>query len=389
MKIIKSSLLLCMAAGLALFLSACGGGGGTTAAAPAAAAVVSFSPASGAVGTLLTLSGTDFTSAQSVSVGGSAAIILSQSSSSLTAMVMPGAATGPVSVTSTAGTTAAPGTFTVSATGIPAAQQGAKLVDTNATAAQQGHSVAVSADGNTAVVGGFGDNSYAGAAWVYTRSGGAWAQQGHKLVGSLAVGAALQGNSVAVSADGNTAVVGGFGDNAGAGAAWGYTRSGGVWAQQGAKLFGTGAVGAALQGISVAVSADGNTAVVGGWGDNNYAGAAWVFTRSGGLWTQEGNNLVGTGATSGANQGQSVAVSADGNTAVVGGPDDNSGAGAAWVYARSSQGWTQQGNKLVGTGAAGVANQGSSVALSADGNTAVVGGPYDNSYAGAAWVYIP
>ena len=166
MKIIKSSLLLCMAAGLALFLSACGGGGGygggTT------AAVVSFSPASGAVGTLLTLSGTDFTSAQSVSVGGSAAIILSQSSSSLTAMVMPGAATGSVSVTSAAGTTAAPGTFTVSATGIPAAQQGNKLVGTGATgAAKQGYSVAVSADGNTAVVGGPYDNSKAGAAWVY------------------------------------------------------------------------------------------------------------------------------------------------------------------------------------------------------------------------------
>ena len=37
MKIIKRGLLLCMAAGLALFLTACGGGGGTTAAAPAAA----------------------------------------------------------------------------------------------------------------------------------------------------------------------------------------------------------------------------------------------------------------------------------------------------------------------------------------------------------------
>jgi hypothetical protein len=49
--------------------------------------------------------------------------------------------------------------------------------------------------------------------------------------------------------------------------------------------------------------------------------------------------------------------------------------------------WTQQGNKLVGTGAVGVARQGHSVAISADGNNAIVGGPYDNSYIGAAWVY--
>jgi hypothetical protein len=44
---------------------------------------------------------------------------------------------------------------------------------------------------------------------VYTRSGGTWTQQGSKLVGSGATGAAYQGNSVALSADGNTAVLGG------------------------------------------------------------------------------------------------------------------------------------------------------------------------------------
>jgi hypothetical protein len=54
--------------------------------------------------------------------------------------------------------------------------------------------------------------------------------------------------------------------------------------QQGPKLAGTGAVGGAYQGSSVALSADGNTAIVGGWGDNNATGAAWVFTRSGGVW---------------------------------------------------------------------------------------------------------
>ena len=247
----------------------------------------------------------------------------------------------------------------------------------------------MSADGNTAVVGGIFDNSNAGAAWVYTRSGGAWTQQGAKLFGTGATGAAYQGNSVAVSADGNTVVVGGPVDSSGAGAAWVYTRSGGAWTQQGAKLFGTGATGVAHQGRSVALSADGNTAVVGGYYDNAGAGAAWVYARSGGGWIQQGAKLAGTGATATAFQGFSVAVSADGNTAVVGGLADSGGAGAAWVYTRSGGVWTQQGTKLVGSGATGAAQQGYSVALSADGNTAVVGGPSDNSSAGAAWVYTP
>ena len=124
-------------------------------------------------------------------------------------------------------------------------------------------------------------------------------QQGGKLVGTGAVGAADQGYSIALSSDGNTAVVGGPGDNANAGAAWVYTRSGGVWTQQGAKLVGTGAVGAAEQGYSVALSADGNTAIVGGETDNGNAGVAWVYTRSGGVWTQQGAKLVGTGAGEG------------------------------------------------------------------------------------------
>src|SRR5262245_22849771 len=61
-------------------------------------------------------------------------------------------------------------------------------------------------------------------------------------------------------------------------------------AQQGSKLVGTGAgPGSASQGSSVSVSADGNTALVGGDNDNNAAGAVWVFTRSGGVWTQQGS----------------------------------------------------------------------------------------------------
>jgi FG-GAP repeat len=226
-------------------------------------------------------------------------------------------------------------------------QQGSKLVGTGYVAnpmVDQGYSVALSADGNTAIVGGYYDNSQTGAAWAFIRSGGIWTQQGSKLVGSDVVYAdASQGISVALSADGNTAIVGGFGDNATTGAAWVFTRSGGVWTQQGSKLVGTGAVTTADQGYSVALSADGNTAIVGGPLDNDPTGAAWVFTRSNGVWTQQGQKLVGSDAVRGASQGSSVALSADGNTAIVGGPDDNSYTGAAWVFTRSGGVWTQQG----------------------------------------------
>ena len=267
-------------------------------------------------------------------------------------------------------------------------QQGLKLVGTGAVgAANQGYSVALSADGNTAIVGGYADSSLAGAAWVCTRSAGVWSQQGAKLVGTGAVGAAYQGISVALSADGNTAIVGGFADNGSAGAAWVFTRSGGVWSQQGTKLVGTGAVGAAQQGYSVALSADGNTAVVGGYADNGITGAAWVWTRSGGVWSQQGTKLVGTGAVGAAQQGLSVSLSADGNTAIVGGSDDNSSLGAVWVFTRSGGVWSQQGTKLVGTGAVGAADEGASVSVSSDGKTAFVGAPGDNSFSGATWVF--
>ncbi|MBI5446856.1 MAG: Ig-like domain-containing protein [Deltaproteobacteria bacterium] len=218
-----------------------------------------------------------------------------------------------------------------------------------------------------------------------------WAQEGPKLVGTGAVGGASQGYSVATSSDGNTAIVGGLSDNGDAGAAWIWTRSGGVWTQQGPKLVGTGAVGSAQQGRSVSISSDGNTAIVGGQGDNSYEGAAWIWTRSGGVWTQQGPKLVGTGAIGDLPQlGYSVSISSDGNTAIVGGSGDgaaNSYEGAVWIWTRSGGVWTQQGPKLVGTGAIGSANQGGSVSISGDGTTALVGGPGDDGSVGATWVF--
>jgi hypothetical protein len=267
-------------------------------------------------------------------------------------------------------------------------QQGPKLVGTGGVGQSHQGSVAISSDGNTAIVGGQNDNSVVGAVWVFTRSGGVWTQQGPKLVGTGGVGQSNQGVSVAISSDGNTAIEGGYEDNSVVGAVWIFTRSGGVWSQQGPKLVGTGAVGNFVyQGVSVAISSDGNTAIEGGQGDNNYTGAVWVFIRSGGVWSQQGSKLVGTGAGNSVYQGGSVAISSDGNTAIEGGDEDNSNAGAVWIFTRSGGVWTQQGSKLVGTGAVGNAGQGWSVAISPDGNSFVEGGMGDNGDVGAVWVF--
>ena len=185
-------------------------------------------------------------------------------------------------------------------------------------------------------------------------------QQGGKLVGTDAVGTAFQGNSVSISSDGNTAIVGGLSDNSGIGAVWVWTRSGGVWSQQGGKLVGKGVGLYQEQGKSVSLSSDGNTAIVGGINDSGHTGAAWVWTRSGGVWSQQGSRLVGTDAVCHAYQGNSVSISSDGNTAIVGGPLDGSSncmvvdsslnKGAVWVFTRSGGVWSQQGSKLVGKG---------------------------------------
>src|SRR5262249_42453424 len=141
--------------------------------------------------------------------------------------------------------------------------------------------------------------SFVGAAWVFTFSESKWKQQA-KLTASGGSGAIRFGDAVALSSAGNTAVIGGPGDSALVGAAWGVTLSG-TWTQQ-AKLTGSGESGKAEFGSAVALSAAGNTTVIGGPQDTGgvtgaRAGAAWFFVRSGTTWLQQGNKRVGTGAT--------------------------------------------------------------------------------------------
>jgi len=361
----------------------------------AAPAITSFSPSSGPVGTLVTIRGANLNTPLTFTIGGSAAIVISNSGNKLVGMVMPGALSGKIIIITAAGTATGPGNFTIATTRYDFAQQGNKLTGTgNAGRAALGSSIALSADGNTAIVGGVNDSiapngrAGMGAVWVFTRHGGRWQQQGTKLVGSGTSGnIAGIGSAVAISADGNTALVGGDLDST-RGAVWVFVRQDSTWLQQGEKFRGSGA-NIDHQGASVALSADGNTALIAGNNDGaNSLGNAWIFTRKDEKWAQLGEKLVGTEGAGKIGTGFShVALSADGKTAAIGAPFDDKSHGAIWIFTLDSGVWKQQGKKLVGTGNIGAAVQGISVSLSADGNTLIEGGSGDNKNLGAAWIF--
>jgi len=274
------------------------------------------------------------------------------------------------------------------------AQQSEKLTDGEVTGGSLpeptafGASVAISADGTTAVVGGPGDAAGAGAIWVFTREGSTWAQQGEKLTGGEEVGAAELGRSVAISDDGATALAGGPRDAKSLGAAWVFAREGSTWAQQGAKLLGGHEAGHGQFGGSVALSGDGDTALVGARADHSFTntGAAWAFARTGSTWMQQGERLTGAGETAGGEFASSVTLSDDGETALIGGVANEGGAGAAWAFTHEGSTWLQQGEKLT-SGDASAAAFGSAVALSANGTKALVGASGDLLEAGAAWIF--
>jgi FG-GAP repeat len=256
--------------------------------------------------------------------------------------------------------------------------------------AEFGSSVALSADGNTALISDPQDGATvtdSGAVWVFTRSGTTWSQQGSKLTPDDESGSGTFGSGVALSSDGDTALIGGAGDNSGVGAAWVFTRTGTTWTQDGSKLTASDESGAGGFGSSVALSTDDSTALIGGFLDNSGNGAAWVFSRSGTTWTQQGSKLTGSGETGHGYFGYSVALSSDGSNALIGGAFDNSQVGAVWAFTRSGTTWTQQGSKLTGSGESGEGTFGSGVALSSDGSTALIGGPGDNGDVGAAWAF--
>jgi len=136
-------------------------------------------------------------------------------------------------------------------------------------------------------------------------------------------------------------------------------------------------------GTSVALSADGSTAIVGSQSDdvgmNVDQGSAYVFVKSGSTWSQQ-TMLTASDGAAGDSFGDSVALSTDGSTALVGASVHTVGSnplqGAAYVYMRSGTIWTQQQILTAGDGAV-ADNFGLSVALSGNGNTAIVGAYLD------------
>jgi hypothetical protein len=297
------------------------------------------------------------------------------------------------------------------------------------TQAQDGFGGSVAVNGDTVVVGAFSEDSstagvngnqadnnaqFSGAAYVFVRSGGAWSQQAYLKASNTG---ALDYFGAAVAVSGDTVVVGASGeassatgangnqaDNSlfGAGVAYVFVRSGGVWSQQAYLKASNPGLGDDF-GSSVALSGD--TLVVGARGEDSNAtgvngnqannsvlasGAAYVFVRSGGVWSQQAY-LKASNTQLHDRFGASVAISGD--TVVVGATGESSSAtgvngnqaddstiesGAVYVFARSGGLWSQQVYlKASNTGAFDYF--GRSVAVSGD--TIVVGAYLEDSNA--------
>ncbi len=215
-----------------------------------------------------------------------------------------------------------------------------------------------------------------------------WIAQ-QKLLASDGAAGHMFGYTVSVSGD--TALVGANGDDdngAYSGSAYVFVRSGSIWTQQ-QKL--TASDGAADDGFGTSVSVSGDTALVGANGDDDNgsaSGSAYVFVRSGTTWSFEQKLTASDGAADDF-FGYSVSVSVD--TALVGAhedDDDGSRSGSAYVFVRSGSTWTQQ-QKL--TASDGAAEDQFGWSVSVNGDTALVGARYDDdngSASGSAYVFL-
>ena len=229
----------------------------------------------------------------------------------------------------------------------------------------------------TGVNGNQADNSAqrAGAVYVFTRTGGIWTQQAYLKASNTEAGdefgiaVALVGDTLAVGAwleDSNaTGVNGNQADNSMSqgGAVYVFTRAAGVWSQQAylkaSNFGGWFGFSLAIAGDTLAVGApveSGAATGVNGNDANNTApaaGAVYVFSRTGGIWTQQAY-IKASNTDAGDRFGHSVGL--DGDTLVVGAPfeasatngvngdqTDNSApvAGAVYVFTRNAGIWSQ------------------------------------------------
>lgn len=256
-----------------------------------------------------------------------------------------------------------------------------------------GYSVALSEDGARAVIGaphhdasGLADS---GEVCVFERTGTAWA--GTTCLSELVTADVADrfGFSVSITGDGRTFVAGSPQqrvDGVLVGGARVFEKQPAAWVQT-ANLFMPASWVQSYLGMSVAVSAGGTHIVLGAPyyddGTGNTPGGAVVFVHAGIAWNLEAQ-LVPTDMPANGMFGMSVALSADGRVAVVGAPLDDTpvavNAGSVRVFTRSGSTWTEEG-RIYAADSAQNARFGSSVALSASGDTLLVGEPYGDSAA--------
>jgi hypothetical protein len=211
---------------------------------------------------------------------------------------------------------------------------------------------------------------------------------GGKLTGSGESYGGDFGLQVALSGDGGTALVGA--PYAGHfGGAWVFVRDGSGWREEGPRLVGSGSSDTVVGfGVGLALSADGDTAAVGGSNYKYAKGAVWIFTRAQGVWRQQARIPEPADATGPSAFGIRVGLSANGDTMVVAAFVAYRGRGAAWLYARSDGAWVRRGGAITAPVVLGKEPRfASSLALAQDGTTVIIGGPNEENGKGAAWVY--
>lgn len=235
---------------------------------------------------------------------------------------------------------------------------------------------AVSLYENRVAIGAPGDNNNLGSVLTYVNNGTHWNIE-QKILSDFTMGD-FPNQGYSVSLYNNTLAVGGIGDDNAKGATWIYEYNDGYWIEM-QKLVASDSIGSSNQGSSVSLF--GNLLAVGGPFDDTGVGATWIFERVEGFWVQK-QKLIATETNGYASQGTSVSLY--NNTVAIGGIDDNEGTGATWIFKKINNIWVEQ-TKLVGSEYIYGSQQGASVSLYQD--TVAIGGNIDNFNVGATWIF--
>ena len=197
---------------------------------------------------------------------------------------------------------------------------------------QFGWSVSISGDGLTAIVGTFRDDNYSGSAYIYNYNNGVWSQT-QKLTASDGTSYNEFGASVSISGDGLTAIVGTNrevedGDTNPI-SVYIYNYNNGVWNET--KLTASDGVSNDEFGISVSISDDGLTAIVGAKRGDSLRGSAYIYKYINASWSQT-QKLTARDGRFYDEFGVSVSISDDGQAAIIGAYRDDSGKGSAYIF---------------------------------------------------------